>query len=675
MITATGIGSGLDIENLVTQLVAAEGATTGQRLSKQESAYQAELSALGAFKGTLSAFQGSLGALNSVATFTGRTVEVGDSAVLTASVTSAAAVGNFDVGVTQLAQSHALASGVFASATEAVGAGALTIRFGATDYDAGTDTYNGFTVNSERGTATLTIDSTNNTLEGVRDTINGAGIGVSAVIVNDGSGYRLLLSSEHTGVANSLEISVGDSDGDSLDNNGLSAFAFNSQATHLSQTAVAQDAYFSVNGLAVQSATNRVANVIEGIEFQLKDTTGATPIRVTVGRDRDTASNAIKAFVSGYNNFVAAVNTLAGYNTTTGVGGILQGDFTVRSISAQIRQRLNDAIAGLDAPFNTLSEIGITTSADGKLSVNDSVLGSVIDDHLDDLAGLFAAVGAIGDSRIDYLGASADTATGDYAVNITQLATQGYYQGASVLPDFAGGGQLTIDDTNDTFSLTVDGIASGTIVIGHGDYTSGAALAAEIQARINGDSALNAIGASVLVSYAAGDNTLVFTSASYGSDSQLEFTAVDASSAATLGISVGTGVAGLNVAGTIGGEPATGVGQTLTAAQGLKLLVNGGALGNRGTLTFTRGVANRVDSLLQQWLQSDGVLDNRVDNLQDRIDDIGDRRQALERRLNSLEARLRSQFNALDTLVNQLQSTGNFLTQQLSSLPGSTPIE
>ncbi len=678
MITATGIGSGLDIENIVSQLVAAEGAATDSRLSKQETTTQSELSALGGFKNALATLQGGLGALNNVATFGKKTASVSDSAILDVSVTNAAAAVDFDVGVTQLAKAHSLAGGAFASATDEVGTGTLTFRFGTTDYNPGTDIYSSFAVNSDRGTAVVTIDSSNNTLEGVRDAVNEANIGVNAVIVNDGSEYRLLFTSTYTGVENSLEINVSDTDANNLDSSGLSALAFNSQATNLDQTVAAQNAVFTVNGLTVQSAENSVNDVVDGVEFTLKDVSGATPVRVTVNQDRDAVSDAVQTFVSSYNGFIGAINVLAGYNAEAGKGGVLQGDFTVRSISARIRQQLNDSVSGLNLPFSTLSEIGITTNADGTLSANSAVLDKAIDENFDGLAGLFAAVGNISDSQIEYLGSSSDTVVGDYAVEITQMATQGIWQGASVLPDFSG--PLTIDADNDSFSLTVDGIASGTILITRGDYATGAALAAELQSRINGDSALSDAGASVQVSYDAATDSLQISSVTWGSESQIEFNTVDTDTAAELGFSVGAGTAGLDVAGTIDGITATGTGQMLAAAsgsgaEGLKLLVSGGAIGNRGTLSFTRGIANRMDSLLTQWLESDGVLDARVDGLEDRLDDIADRREVLDRRLVALEARLRRQFNALDTLMSQLQNTGNFLTQQLSSLPGSTPIQ
>ncbi|MCV6604562.1 MAG: flagellar filament capping protein FliD, partial [Porticoccaceae bacterium] len=246
---------------------------------------------------------------------------------------------------------------------DTVGEGVLTIRFGTTDYTPptpGPESYNSFAVNPDRGVATITIDSSNNTLEGVRDAINDADIGVRAVVVNDGSGFRLLLSSEQTGAENSLEVAVADSgDGNNLDAAGLSALAFSSAATNLEQTVAAQDAVFTVNGLSINSSDNRANDVIAGVDIDLKDLSGSAPVTVTIAEDQDSVKSLISDFVDSFNSFANTANTLTDYNADTGNAGALQGDFSARSIIGQVRQTLTNAVAGFNGPFSSLSEIGI----------------------------------------------------------------------------------------------------------------------------------------------------------------------------------------------------------------------------------------------------------------------------------------------------------------------------
>jgi flagellar hook-associated protein 2 len=217
----------------------------------------------------------------------------------------------------------------------------------------------------------------------------------------------------------------------------------------------------------------------------------------------------------------------------------------------------------------------------------------------------------------------------------------------------------------------VDGVASGAISLAQKTYASGAELAAELQSRINGDSALKAAGVSVLVSFE--DGHFSFTSERYGSASKIAITEVG-TNGADIGLSVGSGVNGRDVEGTIGGIKATGSGQYLTgtgALDGLKLLVTGDALGARGNVNFTRGVADQLNSLLDGWLGKDSSLTARTNGVQSQIADITKQREALATRLESIEARYMKQFSALDALMAQMQSTSNWLAGQLASLPGA----
>ncbi len=670
MLTATGIGSGLDIESLVTQLVAAERAPTDARLTRQETRLTAELSAFGTFKGALAGFQNSLANLNNPAKFGQYTATSSNSDLVGVSADSKATAGSYELAVSQLAKAHSLASGSFAAITDTVGTGTLSFRFGSTDYtpaDPGPESYNGFAVNAARGAASITIDAGNNTLEGVRDAINDAAIGVKAAIVNDGSGYRLLLSSAQTGAANSLEITVNDTgDGNNVDTVGLSALAFNSGAANLGQTVVAQDALFSINGLSISSAENQAKNVIDGVTVTLKELTGATPVSLTIAENRDSVKTAINDLVTGYNSFIETVNSLTAYNAETGSASPLQGDFSARSIASQLRQTLSSAVTGFNGPFSSLSEIGITTESDGRLKLDDTRLDNALLDNFDQMVGLFAQVGLSQDSSISYISASDKTVVGSYPVNVTQLASQGRLLGGTA------GFPLEIDAENDSFAIRVNGVDSASISLTQGSYATGAMLAAEMQSRINGDSALADAGMSVSVVFNV--DHLEITSARYGSDSTIEITAIDATTTAELGLSVAAGAAGVDVAGTIGGVAATGKGQLLIGgigsdSEGLQLLIEGGLVGSSTQVDFSRGIAFQLNELISGFLEPEGVLASRTDGIQGRVDDIADKREVLDRRIDALELRYRAQFNALDTLLSQLSTTSNFLTQQLAALP------
>jgi len=675
MITVSGVGSGLDIESLVTQLVAAEREPTDNRLLRQDAQLTSELSAFGLFKGALASFQVGLASLNNLSTYGQRVATSGDEDVAAISASETASTGSYSLAVSQLSTNHSLASAGYSSVTDTVGEGELTLRFGTTDYappDPGPESYNSFTLNPDRGVATITIDSSNNTLEGVRDAINDADVGVSATIVNDGSAFRLLLNSEQTGAENSLEISVSDSgDGNDTDAAGLSALAFNASAVNLSQTVAAQDAVFSVNGLSISSASNTVSNVLEGVDIELKDLTGATPIEFSISEDTASLKSAIDGFVDGYNQFIATANSVTAFDPTSLSAAPLQGDFSVRSIASQLRQVLTNAVEGFDGPIDSLSEIGITTNTDGTLAIDSARLDTALEESFAEIAGLFTAVGFPTDNSIDFVTSGEDTEVGSYAVEVTRLASQGQLIGA------AAGFPLTIDADNDNFTITVDGVSSDSLAITQGAYASGADLAAELQARINGDAALVAAGARVNVTYNV--DRFEITSEEYGGGSNVEITAVDTNSVAELGLSVAAGTAGQDVAGSIGGVAALGTGQTLTAgsgtgAEGIRLFITGGALGARGDVAFSRGITDQLNSLLTNFLQDDGIIDARTDGIEERVDDIADARENLDRRMEIFETSLRARFTTLDTLLAQLQTTSNFLTQQLAALPEPNSI-
>lgn len=664
-ITVSGVGSGLDISSLVSQLVDAERTPTETRLNTQEAKIQAKLSAYGTFKSALSTFNTAVASLTKLSTFSKYTATSSDEDVLTASGALASAKGSYSIEVSNLAKNQKLASGAFESNTTTVGEGTLTFRFGT--YDSGGNT---FTANDDSAVATVEIGANDSSLEGIRDAVNKADIGVTASIVKDASGYRLVFKSDETGTENSLEVTVsGDTIGTDTDDTGLSQLAYDPTAAvgsgkNLTQTDAAEDAQFTIDGLALTSSSNTVEGAIEGLTLNLKEETSGSPVTLKIAQDKSAVTNAVETLVASYNSFISTVNQIASYDQETQTGGVLVGDSLVRSATSAVRSLLSGAVGGSDS-YRTLSSVGVSFEKDGTLSLDSSKLSEAMDDDMGAVMRLFAVGGTPSDSLVNYDSATSSTKAGTYAVTVTQLATQAAWAGGSV-------NSFTIDSSNDTFGISVDGISSGTITLTQRTYASGEELAAEIQSRINANEKLNNAGKGVTVSY-VGDH-LEITSNSYGSNSKVKITSVDTGSSASLGLSVGSEVAGLDVAGTIGGRVASGSGRYLTAtsgdATGLKIEIEDGTTGDRGTVTFGRGVADQLSELLSSYLGSDSLITVRTNGLNASLDDINDRRDALETRVAAVEKRYRAQFTALDTMLAQLQQTSEQLTQQLASLPG-----
>ncbi|MCP4492703.1 MAG: flagellar filament capping protein FliD [Gammaproteobacteria bacterium] len=660
-ISSLGIGSGLDLGGLVESLVAAERIPTENRLNRRESETASDLSGIGIMKSALSSFQSSLSAFDDADNFNTRSTSNSDSSALGASVSSDAEVGNYSIDISSVALSQSLATGAYSSTTDTIGTGTIQIRFG-TITEPG---FSSFAVNADKTTVSINVDSSNNTLAGLKDDINNGNYGVSASIVNDGTGYRLTLTADDTGAENAMEISITDSgDGDHLDSSGLSALAYNASASNLTETQTAADAVLSVNGLAITSASNTLDEVIEGVTLTVKQTTTSS---ITLGISESTSAlnSSIRSVVSSYNEMMGELSLLSSSGSDTTSAGLLVGDASLRNFVSGIRRLMTSQISGLSGSITALADMGITTARDGSLSINESTFTAALADNPTGALALFAPVGQVDDSLIGFNSAADSNVAGSYGINISAIATRGSLTGGT------GVNSLTIDSDNDELVFTVDGVSTGTLSLTQGVYGSAAELAAEIQSQINSAASIKDDGLSVTVSYDGNNDRFEFTSNVYGSSSSVEITAIDTNSTADLGLSVASGTDGVDVAGSIGGVTATGEGQTLSISNGFSLEVLGGVTGDRGSIEFSRGFVESVGDFLDGFLDStNGSLSIRESGLNDSLEGISDERTALLVRLESVQARLVSQFSALDILVSQFQSTGNFLAQQLDNLPG-----
>jgi flagellar hook-associated protein 2 len=670
-ISSTGLGSGLDIRSLVDQLVAAERAPMQGRLDRREFKLQTQLSALGSLKSALSGFRDQVKSLADIKLFGQMKASSSKSDVIGVSASTSAEVGSYQVEVFALAQAQSLASQAFASAGDAVGGGTLTFRFGTVTTDAATGDVTGFSQNADRATKNVAI-AAGSTLVQVRDAVNEADIGVQASIINDGSGERLVFSGKDSGAANGFVVDVTDDDGANTDNAGLSRLAFNADASYSDRTRAGQDAQLSINGLSITRAKNEITDAIEGVTLSLSAVTSGS-VNIDVSRDKAAVQGKIKSFVDGYNKLQQQITQLTKYDAENKRASVLTGNSLVRQLNSSLRGLLTDPVGVLDGnAVTSLADLGIVSKVDGTLEIDSSKLDKALSDNFDEIGALFASAGLVNDAvDVEYLGSTTKTEAGKYAVNITQLATQGKYVGGALASDPAVT-PIVIDGSNDNFTLKLDGIESAQISLTHASYSSGTDLAAELQARINGDSKLQDAGVSLKVSYDATNNRFEIVSDSYGADSKVQILTAESGLTTSLGLAVAEGTAGVNVAGTIDGRTAEADGQELIgtgAAEGLKLRITGSGMGDRGSVTFSRGILSDLEGFLGSYLDSKGVLPGTTDTLEDQLKGIRKDREALARRMESVEARLLAQFTAMDVLVGQLNQTSSYLGQQLASLP------
>jgi flagellar hook-associated protein 2 len=556
IVSSTG-ASGLPIDSLVTAQMQIEQQPL-TAIQTKISSYNTKLSAYSTLKSGLSTFQTAVDKLATAAKFNAQTVTASDSNTISATADGTGVKGNYSVSVTQLATSQKLASAAYSSATDIIGTGKLTISFGTyTAADGGTPA--SFTANASKSDIEIDITSSNNTLAGIRDAINAKNASVTASIVNDGSGNRLVITSKDTGEVNSLKISVADNDGNNTDSTGLSALAYDPLATSnsMTQLVAAKNALLTVDGLSISKSSNTVSDVIQGVTLTLKGVT-STANALSVDTDTTTIESSVKSFVDAYNSLNTSMRNLTKFvSAGSSANGVLLGDSTARNMMVKLKSMLS-ASSPTATTYKTLSDIGVSMGSDGSLSLDSTKLQKAITNNVSDVAKLFSPSATTTDSQVTFMGSKADTQSGTYAVNITQL----------------------------------------------------------------------------------GGN-------------------------------------GINAIGTINGVTANTTGSVLTgaggnASYGLQISVTGTATGSRGTITFSKGLAGELSSVLGEWLKSDGPLTTKTDGLNSSIKDLNKKADDINAKLPSIEARYRAQYAKLDALLSSLQTTSTNLTSQLAAISANS---
>lgn len=530
----------------------------------------------------------------------------------------------------------------------------------------------GFSQDGTQNMGVVTLDAKDQSLQGIRDAINKANIGVTATIVSDGSDtpYHLVVTNNSTGSSSAMKISVSGDGTQDPDPAIASLMGYDpAGAQGLTQTSGAQDTKLTVNGIAVTSKNTSVSDAIQGVSLDVAAVGSST---VTVSKNTGAVSDSINGFVKAYNDLSRTISSLTSYNADTKTSAPLQGDAAVRSIQSQLRRQLGTTVEGLGGKLTNLSQVGISFQKDGTLAVDSTKLNTAITNNFADIGGLFAAMGAASDSSISFDKSTAATKAGEYAIHIDKMATKGSLTSASALV-----GPTKIDP-NTTWTITLNQTDPATdtkvqnITIPPGTYDN-TQLAAVLRAAINGNKTFSGAGDAVETSIDK-DGKLSISSSLFGEKSNISIAGVTGTPVATVfgGVDPVKAV-GANVQGTIGGVAATGNGQTLTAAagspaEGIQLTIKSGDIGDRGTVTFSQGYAYQLTNLSATFTGKDSILASKTDGLNVSIKSVADQRDAFTARLTATEARYRAQFTALDTMLQSMQSTQSYLTQQLAAI-------
>lgn len=664
-ITIDGLNSGLDTEAVVQGLLDIQK-TQIDRISLKKQDIQAVRSAFQSLEARLITFRSSASRLartqNNV--FESRNVTVSDESALVASASSNAAAGIYQLTVESLAQAHQVASQGLSDASAEITHGTFTLQQGS------------------RPPVEITIDDSNDTLQGLADSINLTQSDISASIVQDGSSgtpFRLLLTSSKTGESNAITVtnSLADSAGGAV----KPAFDFANPVQEATNAAVRLGT--GSGAFTVENESNRIDNLISGVTLDLLEADAGRAITVRVSQDTQAGVDAVSDFVDSYNALVDFIKENSSFNPESEQAGLLLGNRSLIQIEGELQSALQTVIPNLPNSANRLSTIGISVTDQGKLVLNSGTLEKVLSGETEgvsarDVRRLFALDGTSTNPNIQFvLGTTrtAETRTAPVEVNITQAAER-----ASITSTSALAASTVIDSSNNELTLTVDG-AELTVTLADGTYTT-AELASHLESVLNAHP--DAKGRSVSVGVqdnGLGADLLTITSATYGGSSQVTITSGSAFTA--LGLDGSENDQGLDVEGyyVVNGviETATGRGRLLAGDKDnantadlqtrITLTASQVTAGSEGELSITRGFASRLDQVMGRMLDSEKGLFKTINDgflaQTESIDESIERQQAL---FDKQEQDLIAQFVALESALGELQTTSTFLQAQFSSL-------
>ena len=737
-ITFSGLSSGLDIESIISRLIQIEGQSTN-RIATQQAKLQNQQNLYKELKNKIVSFNTALSSLGTSA-FNSVSSSVSDAAVASVSVDASAQAGTYNLEVFKLAQAHKISSTSQSSSTEALGfsgefmvngksvtvestdslaaiaakvnsanpgvtasiinggsgssyltftskqtgqagqiqlaevagnalsslgmlAGAASAReavdadtvrsFGFSSSTSTLQTLTGSVKSGsfQIGAATINVDFATQSLQGVADAINASGSGATATVVS---------ATQNGQTVQKLEISGGGLPASFTDTDGVLQSLGVLQKGFSSEILAAQDAEYKLDGFSLTSAANTVANVVPGATITLlkADATDGAKSTITLSQDTKGLKDKLKGLVNAYNGVQQFIDDNSKFDTETYASGPLFGDSLASQVEGDLAGLIFTSIGS--GAFKNMAEIGFSVTSEGKLEFSEGSFDSAYAKDPTAVKSVLTTTGTSTGVGLSFVSSSSKTISGTYDVNITQPATKsaGIASVAQTDPN-AGGEVLTFGGQmfgSGTVQLTVD---------------AGASLA-DLIAKINGDDRLKS-----LISASDDGGKLKLESKKFGSASGFTIASNQAAASTNSGIGLTdatTVVTGLDIAGTINGEEATGAGQFLVGkpgnakTDGLQIMYTGSSAGVIGSVTVTNGLTSLMSAKLQGFTDSvNGIFTTADKSLAEQIQDMQSRIENLGEALSRREEQLRRTFAAMEGAMGRMQAQQ---TQLVSILNG-----
>jgi flagellar hook-associated protein 2 len=628
----SGLVSGLDTSGIISKLMDLEKQPV-INLQNRQADLNKKLVAWQEANTRAFALKDKADILAQESTFDAKSFSSGDESAIKGSASWTATAGTYYVKVNSLARSEQDKTQGYADINATlVGTGTISIKVGSGD------------------AKTVTVGSGSDTLAGLRDAINQAKVGVSATIIDEGTGtnrYHLILTSQTVGTGGALTI----------DTSGLSG----GTAPVFSIMQEANDAVVTLGegagAITVTRNTNTINDLITGVTLNLQRADTTKTITVDVKDNTAAIKQNIQGFVEQYNNFADFLDQQFSYDTTTGSSGVLFSDSTLQMIQSDLNGKMFDLSGSMGQTIRTLSQLGITTNKDGMMQVDDAQLTNLLESNRTGVKELFVAHGETTNPNVSYTISGPDTkptgSSGGYAVEITTVATQSATVAGATQTDV-----LTQDET-----LTINGkLVNLTTGMSPDDVVN----------EINKNSMQTRVTASRV------NGALTLTSIPYGS----RYTISAASTVASGGSGIGdAGLAftsGVDVAGTINGEEATGNGQALTGntgnanTDGLTIKITATSAGSYGTVSVTKGLAAQVSDYFSSIMDSTGgAISTAQGAISTSIDDMKRQITHLQEGFQAKEDQLVAKFAAMESALSKLKGQGDYLTGQFAQASGN----
>ncbi|WP_335916775.1 flagellar filament capping protein FliD [Shewanella chilikensis] len=403
-LTATGLGSGLNITEIVKVLVDAEKVPKEAIFNKTEDTIDAKVSAMGTLKSELSKFQDALKKLQDDGALNQRTVTLGNEDFFTATADKNSLPGSYNIKVEALAQQHKVAGAATADASAGIGEGSLQLAVNGKSFS-------------------VDVEATDS-LEDIAKKVNASSdnAGVTATVITSDAGSRLVLSSDKEGTDNQISITATDTSG-----SGLSDMFGGS---NLQELQAAGNAVLYIDGQKLTSQSNEVKNAITGVTLNLTDADVNKTTKLTIAQDTDAVKENVKGFVEAYNSLITSIEKLSAYDVDKKEAAALQGDSMIRSLESQLRSGISDRVATANGSI-ALYDIGIKADRYGKLSIDDAKLDEAIKTNMGGVEALFATkdtgiANAMGELTKSYIktGGVIDTRNNSYTGDKKRLEVQ-----------------------------------------------------------------------------------------------------------------------------------------------------------------------------------------------------------------------------------------------------------